>query len=303
MKSYLIIVDTDPGVDDLLAIIYMKKRNLPICALTTVHGNSTIDNVTDNAIFLSKKLKLEVGVYKGSSISLDGNSYSSTSSGEKGFGSMKIPKQQNEQDMEALEYLADQLAKEKTTIFCLGPLTNIALLMNMHPDLLGNISNLIIMAGEFTGNGNISKYAEFNAYCDPSALRIVMNTCFQRGINAVVIPADVCRQALFTYEEIIKLGAKDSLPELGDIVRPYIDYYLTNKEYGQENGAVIYDLLVPMYSQHPEFFQVKRGRIEVETDQNIRHGETTFIPDEKSSILLAYELDGEKVKEEFFSNS
>ena len=300
--NYLpIIIDTDPGVDDVVALLYASAAGLPVTALTTVHGNTSIENVTNNALYITQFLKTKPQVYKGAGKSLNGNSYFSTSSGKNGLGSLEIPSQELSTDKDAVEFMAETLQKEKIDLLCLGPLTNIALLMNLHPEVLKNINSITIMAGEFTGKGNITPFAEFNAYCDPSALRIVMDTCKDRKITTYVIPADVCRKALFDKEDLAKLEKLSLVGEIRNIVEPYIDYYLTNQKFGGFTGAVIYDLLVPIHRTNPELFKSSKGFVSVETNQTERHGETSFMPDESSSIELITDVDGSALKEKFFS--
>ncbi|HMT55719.1 MAG TPA: nucleoside hydrolase [Candidatus Saccharibacteria bacterium] len=298
------IIDTDPGVDDAVALLYCSLMKFNVVGLTAVHGNSSIEHITNNTLYLRDALfDKKVGVYKGSSVSLDGNRYYAKSSGSSGLGNLKVPASNEFSDKSAVDFIADTLrTHEKTDIIALGPLTNIATLCNFYPELVKNINALYIMGGVFGERGNMSEFAEFNVYCDPSAFKTVIDFCSEKGINTVIVPADVCRKVLLTADDMSNLEKLTSQLDLASIVRPYLEYYEHDKEYGGFAGAVVYDLLVPLYIKYPKIFESVNARVHVVTDQNKEHDLTTFIPDERSCIKIARTVQADKIKQKFLDD-
>ncbi len=302
----LVIIDTDPGVDDALAILFAKKTGIEIRALTTVHGNSNIENVTKNACYLSEYLG-NIPVYKGSAYSLDGKQYYAESSGGDGFNGYLQNKHytKNLSPISGVDYLESVLSSaskdQPIDILCIGPLTNLAILFNLQPLLIKKIRKLIIMGGEFTEAGNITQFAEFNVYCDPLAFRFVFDLAKQHDIDTVLIPANVCRSVVLTKSELKKLEESKVLPGIKTIVGPYLDYYLHNKKFGGFKGAILYDVLVAVYYKYPELFNVQPCSIKVNTTSSKRLGETTFQANPKSTTKLCMEVDTATIKHIFLS--
>lgn len=143
MFSHPVIVDTDPGVDDIIALVYADLIKLPIIGVTTVHGNSNIENITNNARFIANYISSKPMVYKGSSVSLDGKQYYAESSGENGLSNFHytVSKDFTEPDIDAIEFMRQSLESVEGAVdlLCMGPLTNIAIFLNMHPELCKKI--------------------------------------------------------------------------------------------------------------------------------------------------------------------
>ena len=299
-----IIIDTDPGVDDAIALLYCSLMKFNIIGLTAVHGNTSLENITNNAVYLRNALfDKNVKVYKGKAVSLDGKSYSAKSSGSSGIGNLQTPESDDFSDRTAVEFIAESLrSNDKTDVIALGPLTNIADLCISHPKLTEKINALYVMGGVFGERGNMSEFAEFNVFCDPKAFKFVLDFCNEKNINTNIIPADVCRKMILTSSDLSELETLTSMLELGEIVRPYVDYYEHDSEYGGFSGAVIYDLLVPLYMQYPELFEAVQASVHVETDQNKEYGLTTFTPDSTSSIKITRNVKAKALKRKFLDD-
>lgn len=152
-----ITIDTDPGIDDALALLFSFCNKLPVQAATTVYGNSTIDNVTKNAGYVVKNTGAKWDIFKGASVPIDGEARLAQSHGKAGLGDVLPTQSQVKQPnpKSANEYLTSLSADANNVIFCLGPLTNIALALKSKPDLFSSIKKLIIMGGAFTEKGNV----------------------------------------------------------------------------------------------------------------------------------------------------
>jgi purine nucleosidase len=180
---------------------------------------------------------------------------------------------------------------DKYTVFCLGPLTNIAEALTNNPDLPKKIGQLVIMGGAFTAAGaNVSPYAEFNFYNDPLAVQVTLDTAYEAGINTTIIPGEVCKDVTLTEADLTQLAEQDLLPDLRAIVGPYLGYYLRPEAKGQHSGAILYDVLVPLYYLHPELFATSPERITV-AQQFPRKGQTIATPDSLSKIQIARSVD------------
>jgi len=298
--SDFIIIDTDPGIDDSLAFVYAYARNLPVKNITTVYGNSTLSNVTRNAGFIIKSLGSEWSLHKGRARPLTGKARLAESHGNTGLGDT-VPK-----DSEILfpstisaEKLFDALAlsDQMVTLLCLGPLTNIAYSLDKNPDLIKRISRIIIMGGAFTENGNVTAYAEFNVYNDPSAFRKVIDYAYQNGVDTTVIPVELCRQILLTDHDLNNLEGNSLLLNVRQIVEPFIRYYVDDATYGGYEGAVLYDVLVPLYCEFPSLFEVVRCRISVEERIGEYYGKTIFKIDAASSVKICTTIQVNEAKE------
>ena len=292
-----IIIDTDPGIDDALAILLACNLGLDIRAVTTVFGNSTIENCTNNAKYILNNLSGTSPLYIGSSKPVTGEAMLASSHGESGLGNIDTTNAQysHTQEMPAADYLATGLDFTHS-LLCLGPLTNLANALAKNPETLKHTDKLIIMGGAFSARGNITKFAEFNAYNDPEALKIVLDSAQKYGVETVIIPIEVCQKVTLSYAELQTLEASmTALPAIHDIVKPYIDYYVTDAEHGGFNGAVMYDLLVPLYLAKPDLFETKTARVDVALTSEER-GQTSANDDDTSSIRVCFDVDGERAK-------
>jgi inosine-uridine nucleoside N-ribohydrolase len=290
-----IIIDTDPGVDDTLALLYACKRQLKVTALTTVFGNASLDDVTRNAGYVTKSLGCGWAIYKGADRPLVGKARFAESHGGAGLGNVLPTDEQTRpaRPESALEFLTQALATPKD-LFCLGPLTTIASLPRQS---LANINRLIIMGGAFTERGNVTQAAEFNVYNDPQAWQIVMDTATTYNIDTVIVPVEVCRKVLLTRGDLNVLAAKATLPDVRAVVEPYLNYYVSSRGEGKYKGAVLYDVLVPLYYERPELFTTVRGRVKVICKSGANYARTILQQDPNSTIQVCVAVQAASAKE------
>lgn len=286
-----IVIDTDPGVDDVLALAYAAKAGLPVAALTTVYGNNPVESSTRNAGYAAKNLDTDWRIYEGASKPLEGEGRLSRAHGISGLGDVvpaddEITPAEPEPAATFFERMAQ--GTDRYTLFCLGPLTNIADALIKYPSLPDKIGKMVIMGGAFSGQGvNMGPYAEFNAFNDPLAAQVTMEKVYEAGIETTVVPGEVCNDVILTKADLDKLAKQDLLPGLRAIVGPYIGYYLRPSSEGNHQGAILYDVLVPLYHQYPEIFTTSRARVAVAVDQQLPNkGQTTATWDEGSPIQI-----------------
>ena len=192
-----IIIDCDPGIDDAVALAaaFANRDKLNILGICTVAGNQSIDKVTENALRIVNFLGApEIPVAKGASEPLVKKACpAATVHGENGLGNTELPKGDNViVSNNAITFMEETIRNlpegEKITLVPLGPLTNIALLLKVYPEVKEKIDEICLMGGSASG-GNVTATAEFNIWHDPEAAKIV----FESGVNVVMCGLDVTR--------------------------------------------------------------------------------------------------------------
>lgn len=296
----VVIIDTDPGVDDALALMMAIKSGLQIEGITTVFGNSSIENTTLNALTILQLLDSNLPVYKGVTTALDNQSLEAKAHGENGLGGFTLPKlQKKEQKENAISFLINFIENlsptEQLKIICLGPTTNLAVLAILRPDLLPKISQLVILGGVFNQKGNKSPVSEFNVINDPLALKISLAL----NVQKILIPINVCRQVIFTqkeFENISDLTLASSVQQITDL---YIKYYQKKSGYGRFAGGVMYDLLAVTFALDPTIFQTSSQNIWVDIRDGVTKGQTILTSQDPNCQVIE-SVDVKKLKELFF---
>jgi len=191
-----LIIDSDPGLDDALAIgLAVARPELFLVAVTTVGGNADVRHCTENALRLLHAFgRSDIPVAEGAAVPLTGAAVRATAiHGESGIGRTVLPPSPASPHPEGAVALMARILRDSpvpVAIAPIGPLTNIALLLRLHPDLGPKIAHLSIMGGSI-GEGNTTASAEFNVYADPEAADIV----FRAGIPITMMGLDVTHQA------------------------------------------------------------------------------------------------------------
>lgn len=250
MKKTKVIIDCDPGIDDSLAIMLaLKSKEIEVIGITVVCGNSPVEMGFENAKKVLRQMnRLDVPVFVGESKPLRREYvHALDTHGEDGLGESFLPVVPGyEQDMDAVDFLASSLRKEKVSVIALGPMTNLAALIQKDIDAFCSIDELISMGGTFKSHGNCSPVAEYNYWCDPDAAALVYETMHQTGKRIHMIGLDVTRKIVLTptiLEYICRLN-----PETGDFIRKitkfYFDFHWT---WEHIIGCVINDPLAVAY--------------------------------------------------------
>ncbi len=267
-----LIIDTDPGHDDaiaiLLALAYKDECNLR--AVTTVAGNQTIEKVTRNALRVLSFAGRQVPVAAGAVSPLSGTlSVSAEVHGESGLDGPSLPEPSYEAEpLNAQELLVRTIREtiEPVTLVPIGPETNIAVLLETHPELVEKIRLISLMGGGVSG-GNITMAAEFNIHTDPEAARVV----FSSGIPIVMSGLDVTMKAYVTESEIEALRRRGRVSRLvGELLGFYAGYY---RRIGMP-GPALHDPCSIAYLIRPEIFTGSDLFVDIEVSGELTRGMT-----------------------------
>lgn len=290
-KKIPIIIDCDPGHDDAMAILWaLASPQLELLAVTTVAGNQTIEKVTNNAIkVLTKARRTDIPVAMGAKQPLIrklvvGGEVVHGSSGlegpvlpECGFAPSELS---------ALELLIKTIeeSEEKVTLVPIGPLTNIATLLIVRPDLKAKIERLSIMGGG-AYMGNWTPAAEYNIWADPEAAKVVFNS----GLPIIMSGLDVTHKAYITREENEVLRAQGN--EISVFAAELIDYF-SRYHYEVEGfpGCTMHDPTAIAVLLYPEIFTGVTCNVDVEVTGELTTGMTVV-----DTIGYKEKIFGEKV--------
>src|SRR5260370_12432719 len=200
-----IIIDTDPGIDDAVAILLaLASPELDVLGIVAVAGNVPLAATACNACSIIELAgRPELPVYAGCPRPLGGKPLDAERShGSSGLGGLVLPAPaQPPRTEHGVFYLIDRLRKaepKSITLCALGPLTNIAMALVAAPDIAPGIAELVLMGGASHGGGNMTPAAEFNIYVDPHAAAIV----FDSGLSITMVPLDVTETVRSTPERI-----------------------------------------------------------------------------------------------------
>ncbi len=292
-----IIIDTDPGIDDVIAITAaLFAEELDVKLITTVGGNVGIENTTKNAVNLVNFLGKGTPVAKGAAQPLLNKLVNASFvHGESGVGGYRFEEKETATVLStrhAVEEMKGLIlhSAEPVTLVPIGPLTNVALLLRMYPETKSNIKEIVLMGGAAQG-GNRTPVAEFNIFADPHAAKIV----FDEQIKMVMCGLDVTRLTSITTENVREI---EGYGKAGDMVsRLLIDYESTTSS---QNRITIHDLCAVFYLTRPEIFNGKRATVNVVTEGEAS-GCTVTHYTEDGHVFVCLDADVEEFRREFVS--
>ncbi len=281
------LIDTDPGIDDALALILAIKAGLDIELITTVAGNSTLENVTKNTEFILKQLNSNIKNSSGAAGPLNKKLVQAESHGPDGLAGL-CPPGRAELAGRAVEDIIDLVKENKDlTIIALGPLTNIARAIQRAPQIMSNLSHLIIMGGALKVPGNQTEFAEFNFFVDPEAIDLVSSF----PINKTLIPLDVANKAVLTEDDL-----KKNQDYLKPFVRKITDFYI--QRFGS-CGATLYDPLAVYFALRPQNFTCQDYGLSIRTRGKEQGRSLIVEKDQKNIFNVAVDFDLNKFKKDF----
>jgi len=271
---FRVIIDTDPGVDDALALLLaMRSPELKIEGITPVAGNVPLELTLPNALRMAEIAgRTEIPVAAGAKAPLVRRLVTATyAHGENGLGGAVFPEPKTKPiATPAAEFIRETVRKYpgEITLITIGPLTNVAAALNSDPDLAGLVRSLVMMGGSLSG-GNITPAAEFNVYVDPEAARVV----FQSGIPITMVGLDVTRRTSLTDDHVRVLeSAQNPVSQAAaKIARNAIDH---NRERGFLVGPNMHDSLAVAAFLDPSILTWKEYYVDVETTGELTAGET-----------------------------
>jgi purine nucleosidase len=293
-----VIIDCDPGHDDMLAILLAARHPaLDLRAVTTVAGNRTIDDTTRNAqAILAIAGAPSIIVARGAAAPLveplrtadgvHGRTALDENASEAGAAPL-APES-------AVELIARLLreSEESITIVAIGPLTNIALLLREHPSLLSRIAEIVLMGGS-TGRGNVEPLAEFNIRTDPEAADVV----FSSGLPITMCGLDVTHQALVTESVLARFAALDGLA--ARTAQRLLEYFTTGYElvYGLGEPP-LHDAVAVARVIEPALVDCRRTNVVVELHGRHTRGATVCdlhgVTGREQNVDLAWSLEVER---------
>ena len=270
-----IVIDTDPGVDDSLAIfVALNSPELEVLGLTTIFGNAVTTTCTENALrLLEIAERTDVPVIEGAKVPLNGNFRGAASfvHGDNGQGNAALSSPVTQPlDVDAITFLKEiiETNPNEITLVPVGPLTNIANLLTIHEGIDSKIKEIVLMGGNAQSPGNATPTAEANILNDPEAADIV----FSAQCEITMVGLDVTNNVFMNEEQVITLSSfnNDKSKHIGKINPFYFNFL---KDFFQENGMPIHDSSAITYLVHPEYFETLCYPIKVETE-GISRGKT-----------------------------
>lgn len=276
MTARKIIIDTDPGQDDAVAILLaLASPELDVLGITAVAGNVPLRLTEKNARKICELAgKPDTRVFAGASRPMVRPLVTAEEvHGKTGLDGPDLPEPKMPlQDRHAVDFIVDTLMAEEpdTVTLCpLGPLTNIALALVREPRIAKRIAEIVLMGGGFFEGGNVTPAAEFNIYVDPHAAEVV----FGSGVPIAMMPLDVTHKALTTAKRVAafrKLGTR-----VGIATAQMLDFFerFDEGKYGTDGGP-LHDPCVIAFLIRPELFGGRHVNVSVETASELTMGMT-----------------------------
>jgi len=268
-----VIIDTDPGTDDAIAIVLaLRSPELAVRALTIVAGNVTAAQGAENARrIVSLAQRCNVPVAAGARKPLVAKlTTGEVWHGRNGLADIQLPDPTCPLDRRWAPDLIIEMvhaAPHQITLITLGPLTNIALAEEKDPSIVPLVRQVIMMAGSASG-GNVTPAAEFNVYVDPEAAQLVFNA----GWPITMVGLDVCRKTLLTSRQLPQLG--EGRDPLAHLVFGIGEFLVAAAERRGAAGAAMYDPLAVGVAIDPTLIVAAPMRVDVETTGRLTRGET-----------------------------
>ena len=271
-----IIIDTDPGQDDAVAILLaLASPELEVLGITAVCGNVPLALTERNARRICELAgRPEILVFAGATRPLFRELVTAEQvHGKTGLNGPELPEPSMRlQDAHAVDFIIETLMTEErasVTLCALGPLTNLALALVREPRIASRIQEIVLMGGGFFEGGNVTPTAEFNIYVDPHAADIVLKS----GAPIVMLPLDVTHKALTTADRTRAFRGLGT--RVGVAVAEMLEFFerFDEQKYGTDGGP-LHDPCVIAWLLAPQLFRGRCCNVEVETTSELTMGMT-----------------------------
>ena len=267
-----IVLDCDPGHDDAVAMLLaVASPEVELVGVTTVAGNQTLEKTTANAIRVLELVgRGDVPIAEGAERPLVRERHVAAHvHGESGLDGPELPPARGRPvGRHAVDFLADAIRERdgRLTLVPTGPLTNVALLLALHPDAR---PERIVLMGGAVGEGNRTPAAEFNVWADPEAAHRV----FSSGLDVTMVPLDATHQALVRPEDAEELRAAG---RIGRFVAELVDFYARfhRQLYPELGGSPMHDPLALAHVVRPGLLEVRPAHVEVDLGRGPSYGRT-----------------------------
>ncbi len=277
MTPQRIIIDTDPGIDDLLALeLALHSPELDVRGISVSYGNTVVENAYRNTVEIlrraGKRTTLAVGARRPLKRPL---AVARETHGDSGLGYAELPPAGVILDfVKSLERLLTE-QPEPVTLVTLGPLTGLALALRRDPELVrARVARHLAMAGNLRAQGNTTPYSEFNAWCDPEALETVLRA----ELPTELVGLDVTRQLTLAGHEVNRLAHAREAQALWlhDALRFYLAFH---REYEGLDDCIVNDVLPVAALIRPDVLTFQPLRLVVDLEDGDRRGQTRVDPE------------------------
>ena len=275
-----VIIDSDPGIDDSLAIMLALSmpEEIEVVGITIAAGNAPVEMGYGNALKVLKFMdRLDVPVFMGADRPLKRDFVNALDThGADGLGESFLPEVPEEeyerQEMNAVQFMQETLQRETVSVIALGPMTNLAMLIQKDPFAFGRIHEIVSMGGSFRSHGNCSPVAEYNYWCDPDAAALVYREMDRLGKMIHMVGLDVTRRIVLTPDLLEYMKRLD--PRIGAFVQKITKFYFDfHWEWEHLIGCVINDPLAVAYFARRNLCRGFESYVQIET-QGISIGQT-----------------------------
>ncbi|GAB2265476.1 Probable uridine nucleosidase 2 [Dionaea muscipula] len=268
-KKKKIIIDTDPGIDDAMAIfVALQSPEVEVIGLTTIYGNVYTTLATRNALHLLETAgRGDIPVAEGSHVTLTRGTKLRIADfvhGTDGLGNQNFPPPNGKPvEQSAVAFLIEQanLYPGEVTVVALGPLTNIAMAVQADPAFSKNIRQIVLLGGAFSVNGNVNPAAEANIFGDPDAADVV----FTSGADILAVGINVTHQVVFTNADREKLAQSNG--KYARYLHKILDVYFSyHQDTYNMKGVYLHDPATILAAINPSLFTYTEGVVRVQTN-------------------------------------
>lgn len=300
MSKIPVIIDCDPGLDDVVALLMaVKNEKLDIKAVTVVAGNQTLEKVGANTLKVLSLTGVDIPVAYGFDKPIVRDLTTAAEvHGEDGLYGVKIPDAILKKDeLHAIDLMEKIIreSEEKVTLIPIGPLTNIAMFLIRFPELKDKIEKICLMGGAIVG-GNCTKSAEFNIFVDPEAADIV----YKSGIPITMCGLDVTHRAIVYKEDIQRIKSIDNniAKIMGEMLENLSKYHSKD---GFE-GCYLHDPVAVLAVTNPDIIKTMPMKVDIELQGKLTTGSTIGNFDkrfnEEANVNVGIDIDRESFIEE-----
>ena len=275
MQTKRILIDTDPGIDDSLAILLaLASPEVSLEGLSVVHGNCSVDQGVINALSILELARAShIPVARGCGLPfVQPSLLAPETHGNYGLGYARLPEPLLKPvAMHGVDFLIEKIlsAPGEYTVVAIAPLTNLAMAMRKEPKIIPAIKEIICMGAAIRHQGNTTPLAEFNIFVDPHAAHVV----FHSGVPLTLVPLDVTYQCILTPADVERILRLDTTLAhfIADATRFYMEFH---DEYQQITGCVINDPLALALTFAPELCDYEDHFVDVDIQGGVSMGKT-----------------------------
>ncbi len=295
-----VIFDTDPGIDDAMALLYLNAiPKIDLLGITTILGNASTETCTRNALILAEHYGISAPVYRGAERNIEGlvpNEYPDFVHGANGLGGLELPTPtKTPENVPAFEYLVEAVNRSpgEITILAVGRLTNLALAIRAQKGFQDRVKDVVIMGGSISARGNVTQWAEANIFGDPEAADIV----FRSQLQVTLVGLDVTNTTRMSMSYIDSLVS--NLPDLAELIIPMNSYYA--EFYKAAEGTddfPVHDSSAAAFLDDASLFKTRVGQIEC-IIEGAERGRTVFRPDDSGRHQVCLEVDSNRLLQNY----